>query len=907
MLTGSIPPALGNLTNLVELMLFNNQLSGPISQELGNLTSLYALYLQNNQLTGSIPHELGALVNLWYLNLYDNRLSGQIPSELGNLTILQNLSLHNNQLDGLIPASLGNLVNLHQLFLASNKLTGEIPTSLANLVNLNSNQTNIGYNALHTTNESLINFLNSKDPDWASTQTIAPTGVTAMSLDNAVIAVSWLPVTYTGDAGYYEVWYGRDAGGPYSGIAAQTSDKATTSILVPGLTPGVRYYFIVRTFTNPHANNQNIVKSDDSMEATAVAWLQTSVHITGTIMAGGVPLPGVVMNGLTGSPVTDEFGIYTGTEPVDWSGAVTPTLAGYVFSPVSTPYSHITADQTGQDYTATLLTYTISGTVTVGSTGLAGVIMSGLPGNPVTGADGSYAATVNNGFSGTVTPTLAGYTFEPPYRTYSPVSSDQTNQNYAATAVVIPTITVTSPNGGERWAVGSTHDITWTQTGLTGSVTVDLYKGGVFWKNLGTADATAGTLSWTIVSNETARTDYRVLIWQSGGVSDDSDANFSVVRTVRVDFNKDGQEDLLWRYYGVGGYNRVWFLGTSGAATQPLTLAGSPTDSSSAPAQMPKARASRSVLSDPREIGVVSDPKANLKAEDVQAVMRVRGGRTTATATVNDPRNAGRLGTLPTTQASPASVTDPTQARLIFNAATSSGNRASIAATKTWLGGADLLTVGDLSWKVRGTGDFNGDGNVDILWRYEGPGGANVIWFMDGTDWIGSAELIPVDDLNWQIVGTGDFNKDGHMDILWRYNGDGGYNVVWYMNGAEWIGSAELITVSDLNWKIVGTGDFNKDGNVDILWRYAEGPGFVYVWYMNGTSWIGGGDLISVADQTWQIMGTGDYDNDGNVDILWRYNGAGGAVYIWYLEGVQWIGGGDLMPVGDLNWKIVSR
>jgi hypothetical protein len=156
-------------------------------------------------------------------------------------------------------------------------------------------------------------------------------------------------------------------------------------------------------------------------------------------------------------------------------------------------------------------------------------------------------------------------------------------------------------------------------------------------------------------------------------------------------------------------------------------------------------------------------------------------------------------------------------------------------------------------------------------------------------------------------VGTGDFNKDGHTDILWRYNGPGGNIVVWYLNGPQWIGSAELLTVSDLSWQIVGTGDFNNDGNADILWRYTEGPGFVYVWYMNGTNWIGGGDIISVADQNWQIMGTGDYDNDGNIDILWRYNGTGGAVCIWYLNGIQWIGGEDLLPVGDLNWKIVSH
>ena len=41
----------------------------------------------------------------------------------------------------------------------------------------------------------------------------------------------------------------------------------------------------------------------------------------------------------------------------------------------------------------------------------------------------------------------------------------------------------------------------------------------------------------------------------------------------RVDFNGDGFEDILWRYYGTGGYNRVWFLGSAEGGAQPLGAA----------------------------------------------------------------------------------------------------------------------------------------------------------------------------------------------------------------------------------------------------------------------------------------------------------------------------------------------
>ena len=132
-LTGSIPPELGNLSNLRDLHLRENQLTGSIPSELGNLSNLQELYLSNNQLTGSIPSELGNLSNLRGLYLYDNQLTGSIPPELGNLSNLRDLYLSNNQLTGSIPPELGNLSNLQHLYLAGNQLTGCIPAALGDV------------------------------------------------------------------------------------------------------------------------------------------------------------------------------------------------------------------------------------------------------------------------------------------------------------------------------------------------------------------------------------------------------------------------------------------------------------------------------------------------------------------------------------------------------------------------------------------------------------------------------------------------------------------------------------------------------------------------------------------------------------------------------------------------------
>ena len=136
-LTGPIPPELGRLASLKSLGLGRNLLQGTIPPELGNLVALESLSLLGNHLTGRIPPELGRLSKLTYLRLDRNRLEGTIPPELGNLTELTRLELDQNELEGAIPSQLGDLSKLYFLSLTHNNLTGPIPPELGNLVTLN--------------------------------------------------------------------------------------------------------------------------------------------------------------------------------------------------------------------------------------------------------------------------------------------------------------------------------------------------------------------------------------------------------------------------------------------------------------------------------------------------------------------------------------------------------------------------------------------------------------------------------------------------------------------------------------------------------------------------------------------------------------------------------------------------
>ncbi len=176
-------------------------------------------------------------------------------------------------------------------------------------------------------------------------------------------------------------------------------------------------------------------------------------------------------------------------------------------------------------------TYTV--TVTSGGSPLVGATVCLWKGTEVylvQDTNGSGVATFNP------SPTTIGTMYVTVTKhNYVPYEGSATVQEAGDTQP--PTVTVSAPNGGEAWATGSTHNVTWTATDNIGvtSISIVLSKdGGVtFPDTVAKGEANDGVYPWLVPASPTTTARIKVIAYDAAANSgqDVSDANFQIVDT----------------------------------------------------------------------------------------------------------------------------------------------------------------------------------------------------------------------------------------------------------------------------------------------------------------------------------------------------------------------------------------
>jgi hypothetical protein len=214
----------------------------------------------------------------------------------------------------------------------------------------------------------------------------------------------------------------------------------------------------------------------------------------------------------------------------------------------------------------------------------------------------------------------------------------------------------------------------------------------------------------------------------------------------------------------------------------------------------------------------------------------------------------------------------------------------------------EVLPTPGANWQLAGSGDFNRDGRVDQLWRQRLTG-ENQLWQSQPTGGMTIVKLPQVVDVQWQVEGIADWNGDQQLDILWRHQVCG-ENQVWLMAGPQIQSNIELVTVADRQWQIGGIADFNQDGQTDVLWRHQQ-AGVNLVWLMQGTQIADHWMLPELSDPAWRISGTADINRDGHIDLLWRHQSAGANV-AWLMQSAQLQQNLSLERLPDLSWQLAA-
>jgi len=413
-------------------------------------------------------------------------------------------------------------------------------------------------------------------------------------------------------------------------------------------------------------------------------------------------------------------------------------------------------------------------------------------------------------------------------------------------------ISVISPNGGESWQAGTTHDITWAGSTAITNVKIELsFNGGSLWSTIIASTPNDGSYMWDIGTTPSLGCVMRISDIL-GTASDTSDAMFVLTSPPSL---TDNYFILPVKWtdtpFGSGG----WYVGDYDGDGRSDLL--------------------RYVLDGTRNEVLLSTGSAFAAGTNWLTADHGADGWH-----VGDYNGDGRSDLM-------RYVPGVSGAQVFLS------NGSNFIYSGSWSGAGN----GSDGWYI---GDFNGDGRDDIMRYVPGVSGADV-FLSDGTKFNYSG--------NWSGAGNGadgwyigDFNGDGRDDLMRYYPGVSGGEVFLsdgtkFIYNGSWTGAGN----GDNGWYL---GKFSGTARTDIM-RYVlllsgadvflnTGSGFTY-----DGSWTPAG----YGDNDWHI---GDFNGDGREDLLRAIVGVTGADVL--LSTV--IGGGatNAMPaaatkkVGNMKW-----
>ena len=611
------------------------------------------------------------------------------------------------------------------------------------------------------------------------------------------------------------------------------------------------------TFTQPNLSYSNVTSNLTNQNYTGT---QNGVTISGYIRDGsgnGINGVTVTFSNTGGTTTTNSTGYYSQSVSYGYSGTATPSLSGWTFTQPNLSYSNVTSNLTNQNYTGTQNGVTISGYIRDGSgNGINGVTVtfSNTGGTTTTNSTGYYSQSVSYGYSGTATPSLSGWTFTQPNLSYSNVTSNLTNQNYTGTHNPV-SISGYIRDGSGNGINGVT--VTFSNTGGTTTTnSTGYYSQSVSYGYSGTA--TPSLSGWTFTqpnlsySNVTSNLTNQNYTGTQNGVTISGyirDGSGNGINGVTVTFSNTGGTTTT---NSTGYYSQSVSYGYSGTATPSL---------SGWTFTQPNLSYSN-VTSN-----LTNQNYTALKSEFADTPISIPGFSNCSVAW-GDYDSDGDLDLL----ISGDSWSEGPISKVYKNKGNNTFDSLSISLPH--------LYYSSVAW-----GDYDNDGDLDfILTGLSYPDYAFVskIYRNDGND-----KFVPISSglkgVQSGSVAWGDYDNDGDLDILITgnasFSSNQPYSAIYKNDGNDTFTEQTSIQLTGVSYSSVAWGDYDNDGDLDILLTgQSSGNQVSKIYKNNGDNTFTEQTSIQLAGVSYSSVAWGDYDNDGDLDILLTGNSLGNPI-----------------------------
>ncbi|MEZ4971679.1 MAG: FG-GAP-like repeat-containing protein [Cyclobacteriaceae bacterium] len=181
-------------------------------------------------------------------------------------------------------------------------------------------------------------------------------------------------------------------------------------------------------------------------------------------------------------------------------------------------------------------------------------------------------------------------------------------------------------------------------------------------------------------------------------------------------------------------------------------------------------------------------------------------------------------------------------------------------------------------------GDFNNDGLIDfVAVNFNSFANQQVTILLNS----GSGTFSGANKRNFASatnaidVAVGDFNEDGNLDVVTCSQSNNNFSLL--LGDGSGNLSAPINFAAGDSPQGITVGDMNKDDNLDVLVSNRGTPNDVYIFLGNGTGGFSAPTIIAIAN-VWDIA-VADFNNDTNPDFAVVVNGSPGTVSIRFGDG----------------------